>query len=102
MPSSQGAKLHLQTLQCVCCSRCRLYKSLGNYDAVRGIFGSHVGTKGTTKDALEAEERVEYADALQLYKEVREWGWGAAMQRDEGGRNSSLLPILPHLLQNSV
>ena len=35
-----------------------------------------MGTKGTTKDALEAEERVEYADALQLYKEVRGWGVG--------------------------
>jgi DNA-dependent protein kinase catalytic subunit len=55
-----------------------LYKSLGNYDAVRGIFGSHVGTKNSTKEALEAEERVEYAEALQLYKEVCvctcEWG----------------------------
>ena len=49
-----------------------------------------MGTKGTTKDALEAEERVEYADALQLYKEVRGGGGGggldfSAMQRDEGG-----------------
>ena len=28
-------------------------------------------TKATTRDALEAEERVEYSEALRLYKEVR-------------------------------
>jgi len=47
-----------------------LYKSLGDYDAVRGIFSSQVGTKRETKEALEAEERVDYLDALHHYKEV--------------------------------
>lgn len=49
----------------------RLYKSLGDYDTVRGIFSGHVGTKGVTKDALEAEERVDYLEALSHYRDVR-------------------------------
>ncbi len=50
---------------------CRLYKSLGDYDVLRGIFKStHVGTKGNTREALEAEERADYMEALRLYKEV--------------------------------
>ena len=48
----------------------RLYKSLGDFDAVRGIFSSQVGTKPVTQVALEAEERGDYLDALHKYKEV--------------------------------
>lgn len=50
----------------------RLYKSLGDYDVLHGIFkSSHVGTQGITREALEAEERVDYMEALRLYKDVR-------------------------------
>ena len=48
----------------------RLYKTLGNYDVLRGIFSGHVGTKDVTRLALEAEERSDYYTAQQLYKEV--------------------------------
>ena len=48
----------------------RLYKSLGDFDSICGIFSSQIGTKAITKDALEAEERGDYQRALQLYKEV--------------------------------
>ena len=48
----------------------RLYKTLGNYDVLRGIFSGHVGTKDVTRLALEAEERNDYQTAQQLYKEV--------------------------------
>lgn len=48
----------------------RLYKSLGEYDVVRGIFSGQVGTKDVTKRALEAEQRTDYLDALQNYGEV--------------------------------
>ena len=48
----------------------RLYKSLGAYDVLRGVFSSHVGTKIPTRKALLAEERRDYLEALQLYKEV--------------------------------
>ena len=50
---------------------CRLYKSLGNYDVVRGIFSGHMGAKTTTRDALEAEERADYTEAMQHYNEVK-------------------------------
>lgn len=50
----------------------RLYKSLGDYDVLHGIFkSSHVGTQVITREALEAEERVDYMEALRLYKDVR-------------------------------
>lgn len=48
----------------------RLYKSLGDFDSLCGIFSSEIGTKAITSDALEAEERGDYPRALQLYKEV--------------------------------
>ena len=48
----------------------RLYKSLGDFDSLCGIFSSQIGTKAVTSDALEAEERGDYIRALQLYKEV--------------------------------
>ncbi len=57
---------------CVCVRVYRLYKSLGDFDAVRGIFSSHVGTKSVTQGAMEAEERGDYMAALHEYKEVRE------------------------------
>ena len=49
---------------------CRLYKSLGDFDTLCGIFSGEIGTKAVTRDALEAEERRDYQRALQLYKEV--------------------------------
>ena len=52
------------------CFVCRMYKSLGEFDVLQGIFGSHIGAKPDTRSALECEERGEYMEALQLYKEV--------------------------------
>lgn len=48
----------------------KLYKSINDYDAVRGIFQSEVGTKDLTKDALEAEGRCDYVTAYTKFKEV--------------------------------
>lgn len=49
---------------------CRLYRSLGDYDVLRGIFTGHIGTKPITQDALEAEARGDFSQALKLYNEV--------------------------------
>ena len=49
----------------------RLYRSLGDYDVLRGIFTGHIGTQPITQKALEAEARGDYALALKLYNEVR-------------------------------
>lgn len=48
----------------------RLYKSLEDYDVLRGIFCNLEGTQDITHKALEAEERGNYREALDLYKKV--------------------------------
>ncbi|XP_028826126.1 DNA-dependent protein kinase catalytic subunit isoform X2 [Denticeps clupeoides] len=47
----------------------KLYRSLGDYDVVRGIFGGKIGTKPITCTALKAEAKGDYADAVKLYNE---------------------------------
>lgn len=55
----------------ICANPCfRLYRSLGDYDVLRGIFTSQIGTQEITQQALEAEARGDYAQALKLYNEV--------------------------------
>ena len=48
----------------------RLYRSLEDYDVVRGIFGGKIGTKAITCTALEAEANNDFAEAVKLYNEV--------------------------------
>ncbi|XP_075968746.1 DNA-dependent protein kinase catalytic subunit [Anarhichas minor] len=48
----------------------RLYRSLEDYDVVRGIFGGKVGTKAITCAALQAEANTDFADAVKLYNEA--------------------------------
>lgn len=50
----------------------RLYRSLEDYDVVRGIFGGKVGTKSITCDALQAEANNDFAEAVKLYNEVHD------------------------------
>ena len=48
----------------------RLYKSLEEHDVLHGIFTNLEGAKPLTHKALQAEERGDYVEACQLYKEV--------------------------------
>ncbi|XP_047423865.1 DNA-dependent protein kinase catalytic subunit isoform X2 [Mugil cephalus] len=48
----------------------RLYRSLEDYDVVRGIFGGKVGTKSITCAALQAEANTDFAEAVKLYNEA--------------------------------
>uniref|UniRef100_A0A3Q4AQN1 DNA-dependent protein kinase catalytic subunit n=1 Tax=Mola mola TaxID=94237 RepID=A0A3Q4AQN1_MOLML len=48
----------------------KLYRSLEDYDVVRGIFGGKVGTKSITCSALQAEAKTDYAEAVKLYNEA--------------------------------
>jgi hypothetical protein len=48
-----------------------LYKSIEDFDVLRGIFSSHIGTQVVTKEALEAEGRGDFTTALKLYSQVR-------------------------------
>uniref|UniRef100_A0A3P9H2R7 DNA-dependent protein kinase catalytic subunit n=1 Tax=Oryzias latipes TaxID=8090 RepID=A0A3P9H2R7_ORYLA len=47
-----------------------LYRSLEDYDVVRGIFGGKVGTKSITCSALQAEANTDFAEAVKLYNEA--------------------------------
>ncbi|KAF3703361.1 DNA-dependent protein kinase catalytic subunit [Channa argus] len=47
----------------------KLYRSLEDYDVVRGIFGGKVGTKSITSAALQAEANSDFAEAAKLYNE---------------------------------
>lgn len=49
----------------------RLYRSLGDYDVLRGIFSGKIGTKDITQQALLAEARSDYAEAAKCYDEVK-------------------------------
>ena len=48
----------------------RLYKSIGDFDVLQGIFSGKLNTKELTKRALEAEARCDYQAARKLYQEV--------------------------------
>ncbi|XP_075703736.1 DNA-dependent protein kinase catalytic subunit-like, partial [Rhinoderma darwinii] len=45
----------------------RLYRSIGDYDVLRGIFSNKIGTKSITQLALNAEAKSDYAEAAKLY-----------------------------------
>lgn len=81
-------------------SICRLYKSLGDYDTLRGIFSSQVGVKSITQEALAAEERADYVEALRLYKEAvgcESWSDGPPTQVEEDLWDDSMLEVYIHL-----
>lgn len=65
-----GCKCCYEVLLSLLVSHFRLYRSLENYDVVRGIFGGKVGTKSITCAALRAEANADYAEAVKLYNEV--------------------------------
>lgn len=48
----------------------RLYKELGEFDVLQGIFGKHIGSHDITHTALQAEARGDYATAVKLYNQV--------------------------------
>ncbi|KAJ3611495.1 hypothetical protein NHX12_021510 [Muraenolepis orangiensis] len=50
----------------------KLYRSLEDYDVVRGIFGGKIGTKEITCMALQAEANNDFAEAVKLYNEYVE------------------------------
>ncbi|XP_056377813.1 DNA-dependent protein kinase catalytic subunit isoform X2 [Hyla sarda] len=48
----------------------RLYRSIDDYDVLRGIFSNKIGTKDITQRALNAEARSDYGEAAKLYDEA--------------------------------
>ncbi|XP_044101560.1 DNA-dependent protein kinase catalytic subunit isoform X1 [Neovison vison] len=54
----------------------KLYRSIGEYDVLRGIFSSEIGTKQVTQSAILAEARSDYSEAVKQYNEAlnkQEW-----------------------------
>ncbi|XP_032697087.1 DNA-dependent protein kinase catalytic subunit isoform X3 [Lontra canadensis] len=54
----------------------KLYRSIGEYDVLRGIFSSEIGTKQVTQSAILAEARSDYSEAAKQYNEAlnkQEW-----------------------------
>ncbi|XP_044149983.1 DNA-dependent protein kinase catalytic subunit isoform X2 [Bufo gargarizans] len=45
----------------------QLYRSIGDYDVLRGIFSNKIGTKSITQLALNAEAKSDYGEAAKLY-----------------------------------
>ncbi|KAF4022262.1 hypothetical protein G4228_013963 [Cervus hanglu yarkandensis] len=64
----------------------KLYRSIGEYDILRGIFSSEIGTKQITQDALLAEARSDYSEAARLYNEAlntQEWSDGEPTEAEK-------------------
>ncbi|ETE68703.1 DNA-dependent protein kinase catalytic subunit, partial [Ophiophagus hannah] len=54
----------------------RLYRSVGDYDVLRGIFSGKIGTKEIIHNALLAEAKSDYAEAAKLYDKalsIQDW-----------------------------
>ena len=49
----------------------RLYKSVGDFDVLKGIFASRLGTQDITSKAMDAEMSGDYQTAVKLYSEVK-------------------------------
>ncbi|XP_062044500.1 DNA-dependent protein kinase catalytic subunit isoform X2 [Lepus europaeus] len=78
----------------------KLYRSIGEYDVLRGIFSSEIGTKPVTQDALLAEARSDYSEAAKQYNEAlnkQEWEDGEPMEAEKDFWELASLDCYNHL-----
>ncbi|KAI6646753.1 DNA-dependent protein kinase catalytic subunit [Oopsacas minuta] len=76
----------------------RLYKSIEDFDTLRGIFGSQIGTQELTKRGIEAEETNNYLGAYKIYKNALEHAEeGTASQEEQDLWEDSLMGCLENL-----
>ncbi|XP_054451411.1 DNA-dependent protein kinase catalytic subunit [Pteronotus mesoamericanus] len=64
----------------------KLYRSIGEYDVLRGIFSSEIGTKQVTQKALLEEARSDYSEAVKQYNEAlnkQEWEDGEPTEAEK-------------------
>ncbi|XP_072167838.1 DNA-dependent protein kinase catalytic subunit-like [Diadema setosum] len=62
----------------------RLYKAMGEFDIVRGIFGALIESQEITQQAVQAEGRGDYGAALKFYSEAMSHDWeGNVPQQEE-------------------
>ncbi|KAI4886986.1 hypothetical protein NFI96_023481, partial [Prochilodus magdalenae] len=80
----------------------KLYRSLGDYDVVRGIFGGKIGTKSITCTALQSEAKSDYAEAVKLYNEAlntEEWMDGEPTDTEKDFWEIAALEAYNHLTE---
>ncbi|XP_060788690.1 DNA-dependent protein kinase catalytic subunit-like isoform X1 [Neoarius graeffei] len=80
----------------------KLYRSLGDYDVVRGIFGGKIGTKSITCTALQIEAKGDYAEAVKLYNEAlntEEWMDGEPTDTEKDFWEIAALEAYNHLTE---
>ncbi|KAM7390735.1 hypothetical protein PAMA_008770 [Pampus argenteus] len=78
----------------------RLYRSLEDYDVVRGIFGGKVGTKSITCAALQAEANNDFAEAVKLYNEAvntEDWSDGEPTDSEKDFWEIAAMEAYSHL-----
>uniref|UniRef100_A0A8C3RFN2 DNA-dependent protein kinase catalytic subunit n=1 Tax=Cyanoderma ruficeps TaxID=181631 RepID=A0A8C3RFN2_9PASS len=78
----------------------KLYRSLGDYDALRGIFSGKIGTKEITQKALLAEARNDYAAAAQYYDKAlsqEDWQDGEPTEAEKDFWELASLECYDHL-----
>ncbi|XP_043921659.1 DNA-dependent protein kinase catalytic subunit [Protopterus annectens] len=80
----------------------KLYKSLGDYDVLRGIFSGKVGTKSITNMALLVEAKGDYAEAARLYDEALnkdDWPDGQPIEEEKDFWEIAALECYDHLTE---
>uniref|UniRef100_A0A8C5V850 DNA-dependent protein kinase catalytic subunit n=1 Tax=Microcebus murinus TaxID=30608 RepID=A0A8C5V850_MICMU len=78
----------------------KLYRSIGEYDVLRGIFSSELGTKQITQNALLAEARSDYSEAAKQYEEAlnkQEWVDGEPTEAEKDFWELASLECYNHL-----
>uniref|UniRef100_A0A663MNQ6 DNA-dependent protein kinase catalytic subunit n=1 Tax=Athene cunicularia TaxID=194338 RepID=A0A663MNQ6_ATHCN len=80
----------------------KLYRSLGDYDVLRGIFSGKIGTKEITQKALLAEARSDYAGAAKYYDEAlsqEDWQDGEPTEAEKDFWELASLECYDHLTE---
>ncbi|XP_021104653.1 DNA-dependent protein kinase catalytic subunit isoform X3 [Heterocephalus glaber] len=78
----------------------KLYRSIGEYDVLRGIFSNEIGTKQVTQNALLAEARSDYSEAAKQYNEAlnkQEWVDGEPTEAEKDFWELASLDCYNHL-----
>ncbi|XP_010628625.1 DNA-dependent protein kinase catalytic subunit [Fukomys damarensis] len=78
----------------------KLYRSIGEYDVLRGIFSNEIGTKQVTQNALLAEARSDYSEAARQYNEAlnkQEWVDGEPSEAEKDFWELASLDCYNHL-----
>ncbi|XP_029002542.1 DNA-dependent protein kinase catalytic subunit isoform X2 [Betta splendens] len=80
----------------------KLYRTLEDYDVVRGIFGGKIGTKSITSSALLAEANSDFSEAVKLYNEAlntEEWSDGEPTDSEKDFWEMAAMEAYSHLTE---